>query len=266
MVSTNNIEKIQIIKIIFKMNDLEKYLYKIFVTISKFEHPNLASNISIQLFGKSSSGFKSFKFPLVNPKNTSKVFLSGKTNLFEIEGAYIGRLKKIILTNQDPQSTGVYIKNVRIEIPVLKKSWNFYCNQWLKKELKLTEDNAEEEIKSEIDQWLGNSRYTIKIQTSQCSKLNFDPVINAKIIGKLNETKIIKLNSTPSDNNKPKFESGNTDIFRLEELDIDPIEKIAFFCQNDENGKTIDWFYDSITIDVPSKLTRYLYFLKIILF
>lgn len=240
------------------MNDYEKYLYKIFVTVSKFQHSNSKSNISIQLFGKSSSGLKSFKFPLINPKNGIKPFQSGQTYLFEIEEAYIGRLKKILLTNQDSLSSGLHIKNINIEIPDLNKSWNFYCNQWLKKELSLSQEKTEEDSKAEKDQWYGNVRYTIKIQTSQCTKLDFDPMINLKIVGKTNETKTIRLNSTPSDNNKPKFQSGNIDIFRLEEADVESIQKIVLHCENDENGKTIEWFYDSIAIDVPSQLSRYL--------
>ncbi|RNA32303.1 lipoxygenase homology domain-containing 1-like isoform X1 [Brachionus plicatilis] len=210
------------------MNHSEKCLYKIYLTISKFEHSDSKSNICIQLFGKSSSGLKSFKFPLVNPKNSSKTFQSGQTYLFEIEEAYIGRLKKVVLTNQDSLSSGLHIKNVRIEITKLNKSWNFYCNQWLKTELSLTQDDLEEETRPEKEQWYGNVRYTIKVITSQCSKLDFDPMINIKIV----------------------------------ELDVEAIEKIVFYCQNDENNKTIDWYYDSITIDVPSKLTRYLFTIR----
>ncbi|CAF0746916.1 unnamed protein product [Brachionus calyciflorus] len=237
----------------------EKFVYKIYVTTSNIEHAESISNVYIQLFGKTKSLLRSFKFPLEKSKTNAKKFQPGQTDLFEIEEAYIGNLKKIVLTHNDPQNSGLHIKNIKIEIPELNKSWNFYCNQWLIDNLSLNQYEFVSESRKPTEEKPGNVRYTIKIVTSKCSKLDIEPVINLKLIGIKHETRLIKLNSTPSDNKKPKFQSGNIDIFRLEEKDVDQIEKIEFFCNHDENGKPIDWFYDSITIDVPSKLLRYLF-------
>lgn len=60
----------------------------------------------------------------------------------------------------------------------------------------------------------------MKIKTSEFSNADLDLKVDLKIIGVLGETDYVKLNSTPSDNEKDKFVKGNIDIFKFEEKDV----------------------------------------------
>ena len=121
--------------------------------------------------------------------------------------------------------------------------------------------------------------YEMKIKTSEYSKTNSELTVNLIIFGEtdpkqaasnegsrsddpdsaLKQTKLIKLNNMPSDNDKEKFNSNSLDIFKMEEDDVGSIEKIKIYVNTFElEGVKQEWYFDEIVINVPSKRLRYL--------
>ena len=262
-----------------------KVNYKIYAVTSNIPDAGTNSNVFIQLYGKmksrNDSQLNCVKFPLEKSKTNPKKFQSGCTDIFEIEDVYVGSLKKIRVSIDDSASTW-HLKRIIICIDEFNKKYEFYCNKWLnggnlahdllgfrlnksqidEKDLNdhsdQEADEKEREIKTKKSK-LETIPYDIKIKTSEYSKLDEATKIDLKIIGKFGESNKIKLNDFPSDNEKEKFLRNNLDIFKLDSPDVGAIEKIKFYVANDTEGKPVDWFFDDIIINQPSKLLRYVF-------
>jgi hypothetical protein len=236
----------------------EKAIYKISVYTSNFENAGTNYNVWLQIFGTKKSQFvnsfskgpksnlTSIKFPLEKSKTNRRKFKPGQKDKFEIEETLIDKIKKIRLSLIDnPLKTNWHVK--KVEIKVNGKKWIFMHNNWLafSEETKQVEcymypvkdieemhtKSSDDENANEKPERVNKIRYDVKIKTNECSKLLDAVNINLKIVGKGGaETNIIKLNTNLSDDNKEKFQSGNTDIFYLEDFDVGMVSnKMNYF-------------------------------------
>jgi hypothetical protein len=238
------------------MNVEKHTVYKIYVSTTDLPYAGTNGNVFIQLFGKKKrekkgdSHITSIKFPLEKSKTNKKKFQQGQTDLFEVEEEYIGKIKKIKIGHDSKGvNSGWHLKKVCIEVPEFDQLGEFLCKKWLNKyesdgkterELYLTkrddqvyESESESELHKKENQeeksQLPKIRYDIKIKTSPFSKIDSELSINMQMFGQRNQkTSLIKLNSTPSDDEREKFRKNNIDLFRLENSDIGLVTFILF--------------------------------------
>lgn len=242
--------------------------YRIYVTTTNLPNASLSANVFLQIFGKRRIEKKSgkihdlwsTKFPLQKTQSKCKKFQAGKTDIFEIVEVDVGKLKKIRISHDGLSSW--HLKKVVIEMPSLNRYWAFKCNQWIGK---FKRDNIYPKLftnliksfkgpmnnKSEMDLFpskdayedsdssnerdvrqekiLTKIRYDIQVKTSDFS--DNGESINLKLIGagKGNESGLIRLNNTPSDNEKAKFLKDSLDVFKVEELDIGSVKEFILF-------------------------------------
>lgn len=115
-----------------------KTIYKIYVTTTNIPNSGTKSNVFLQIYGKNksrnskSSDILTVKFPLEKSKTNKVRFQPGQTDLFEIEEAYLGQIKKIKVTHDGKNliNSGWHLKKIVIEIPEFDKKYKFYCNNW----------------------------------------------------------------------------------------------------------------------------------------
>jgi hypothetical protein len=237
----------------------EKVLYKVVVYTSNFDTAGTNYNAWLQIFGtkrsdsanghhhhnhhakKSNSLTTSIKFPLEKSKTNQRKFRPGQKDKFEVEETPLDKITKIRLALvNNPLKTNWHVK--KVEIKVNGRKWIFMHRNWLAfseethemecymmpiKESEEARTKSDEEEAAERagsgrrSEKVNKIRYDVKIQTNECSKLLDLVNINLKIMGKGGvETDLIKLNAEPSDDNKEKFQSGNTDVFFMEEADV----------------------------------------------
>ncbi len=266
-------------------NQTEK-LYRIFVTTGALPNASLSANVFLQIFGKRKIERRSgkqrhdiwmAKFPLEKSETAGKKFQAGKTDVFEVSETNVGKITKIRVSHDGVSNW--HLKKIVIEMPEEEKYCKFYCNQWIGKTSHIDlyplrggeSDSSSSE--TETDKKLNEGhepskkpkakkiRYDIKIKTSNFSDRAESIAIRliGLIAGKQVESGNMKLNTTASDNDKEKFLKDSLDLFKCEEEDVGTVERIQVFCGYNEVGKPVDWFYDEIIIDVPSKALRYIF-------
>lgn len=269
---------------------METIKYRIQTTTSNFPKASLSANAFLQVFGTQKPGdtkIVSIRFPLQHSKNHSTKFQPGQTDIFEHEDLRIHKIKKIRL-NHEARNTKWHLKSLVIQLPDGGsrdranqdrggdgKAWKFYCNKWIVGgeksagvDLEPLKTNSDEYDSIEIvDERLKNKEkekdkekhdkskdvgdgdkkkgrqakyvYRIKIVTSEFSKMDANMKLKFKIVGKDGETGWIKVED---------FSPVN--IFKVEENDVGEVDKLLISCHNDENGKTVDWFFDQIVVAI----------------
>ena len=88
-----------------------------------------------------------------------------------------------------------------------------------------TDSDSSDKIETENDYKPPKIQYNILIKTSDFSEDCSN--IGMKICGEKYQSNMIKLNSTPSDNDKQKFLRDSLDAFKTEEVDVHKVNILS---------------------------------------
>lgn len=142
-------------------SDRKDVLYRVHVKTSKFQNAGTKANVFLQLYGRTGQEGKDnghrimsvVKIALTNSLNNKKKFQPGQTDLFEVEDADIGELKRLRVSHDGKTaSSGWHLKEIVIHklhqkgVPrdrMERTKWVFTCNKWL--------DRYQEDKKTECD-------------------------------------------------------------------------------------------------------------------
>ncbi|KAF5899708.1 lipoxygenase homology domain-containing protein 1, partial [Clarias magur] len=197
------------------------------------------------------------RFLFMSKTNVNK-FEKGNVDEFVTEAVSLGTLRRVRIGHDGRGGgCGWFLDKVLIreEGQPEATSVEFPCNRWLDR----SEDDGQivrELVPSADGQRLFNVSYHIAIKTGSLSGASSDSKVFVKLYGEKGDTnKILLVASDTSHNNY--FETGQTDIFTVETVDLGKINRLLIGHTNE--GLQAGWFLDSVLIWVPVHGLQYMF-------
>jgi len=214
--------------------------YTIRVTTGSLRQAGTNSKVFISLAGDHGT---TDKLHLDSSLSFKDKFEKGHIDEFKIEAFDIGEMKSIRIGHDNSGvSAGWFLDQIDIDVSSIGKRFSFPCNRWLCK----NEDDGE--IERELLTVAGaplaitlKIPYEITIKTTAVKNAGTDSNIFIAIYGDKGKTDNIYLRSKSDD-----FESGSTDVFKRELVDVGVPFKIRI--GKDNKGLFADWHLESVQL------------------
>ncbi|XP_055956181.1 lipoxygenase homology domain-containing protein 1 [Patella vulgata] len=216
--------------------------WKIEIQTSEVDDAGTDSNVMLTVFGNDGNSG-----PLPLGEKGIGFFEFGQSDEFEIwlEPSDIGKIRKIRLEHDNSgHGPGWHVDKVIMSNLGSKEEIIFPINRWL------SYDDKYGDIVVEVPADIPNSkvpevyRYYVETITSNDWGSGTDSNVYINIIGSLGDTGIRFLKNSLEDKNK--FESGSTDSFEIEAVDIGKIQKIII--GHDGFGAGAGWKLDKVNV------------------
>ncbi|XP_072045883.1 lipoxygenase homology domain-containing protein 1-like [Amphiura filiformis] len=229
----------------------EMETYNIFVTTSDKKGAGTDANVYINLFGEDGDTGETF---LEKSKNNKNKFERGDTDEFEVKIPKVGAIQKIKIGHDNKGGfAGWMLDRVEIEAPSLGLGTRllFPCGRWLDKK---EDDGLIERELTPVERQM--ETYKVFVTTSDVKGAGTDANVYVIIHGDEVDTGKQFLKSSKT--NKNKFETGQTDEFEVEAIEVGDITKIKI--GHDNAGGFAGWMLDRVEIESPSTHGKRLYF------
>ncbi|XP_063398724.1 lipoxygenase homology domain-containing protein 1-like isoform X1 [Mytilus trossulus] len=247
------------------LHGLEEVEYTVKVYTGKTSGAGTDANVFINLYGeKHDSGER----PLKDSADNMNKFETGKLDTFNLKAIDLGKLVKLKVRH-DNKGIGAawYLDKIEVVDNRRKKTYYFLCQKWLavgkddgqisrelipvdKSVLEKSvgkKDGARQDVALEIKAAM--TTYYTKVVTGTVSGAGTDANVYMVLYGDQDHTDKMFLKSSMTYKNK--FESGHTDEFILEAVNIGKLQKIKI--GHDNSGLLgAAWFLDKVIIDAPS--------------
>ncbi|PAA79474.1 hypothetical protein BOX15_Mlig008366g2 [Macrostomum lignano] len=218
---------------------LDKLTYNVSVKTGDVSGAGTDANVFLNIFGdKGETGERQLKAS----EAAFNKFERNRTDLFRIESPDIGKLERIRIRHDGSNpNAGWFLDWVRIAVPSQGKQYNFAAHRWL--------DTNEADRKLEVDIDLSEVTdiehtipYEIIVQTGNCQGAGTDANVFVQIYGEDG----LKTEQTPLRSRSDTFEKGKLEKFKLDLLDVGPIQKLRI--GHDGTGFGDGWFLDHVII------------------
>ncbi|XP_061589573.1 lipoxygenase homology domain-containing protein 1 [Cololabis saira] len=191
-------------------------------------------------------------------KNNVNKFEKGNHDEFIVESVSLGQVRRVRVGHDGRGGgCGWFLDKVMVREDGQPESMatEFPCFRWLDQ----NEDDGQivrELVPDGEGLRLFNVDYHIAIKTGNVSGASSDSKVFVKLYGEKCDTEKVIL--AVSDNNlRNYFETGRTDIFILETLDVGQINRLLIGHTNE--GLRAGWFLDSVQISVPVHGKQYMF-------
>eukprot|EP01046_Picozoa_sp_COSAG06_P033716 COSAG06_NODE_3464_length_5301_cov_4.178201_1_plen_1602_part_01 len=175
----------------------------------------------------------------------SNDFERGETNEFKVQTKDIGKLVKIRIGHDGKGfGAGWHMDSAEIEDEDTREVWKFECHRWF------DEDQDDGLIVRELMPGAGvggeagpdgKVTYEIEVHTGNIRGAGTDANVDIDLIGEKDFTGMHKL-----ENSKNNFEKGKVDVFKVNMVDVGPLQKIRI--GHDNKGLFSAWFLDKIVV------------------
>uniref|UniRef100_A0AAY4CCW5 PLAT domain-containing protein n=1 Tax=Denticeps clupeoides TaxID=299321 RepID=A0AAY4CCW5_9TELE len=149
------------------------------------------------------------------------------------------------------------------------QTYYFPCNRWLAIDeddgqiarelvpvdeafMKKNDDEEESRATLGLEQKAMSTTYTMRVKTGEKKYAGTDANVFAILYGEKDDTGLINLKACKS--HKNKFETGMTDEFTVEAVDLGELRKLRI--GHDNSGGSPGWFLDWVDINAPSQGQR----------
>ncbi|XP_064633987.1 lipoxygenase homology domain-containing protein 1-like isoform X3 [Lineus longissimus] len=225
--------------------------YHVHVKTGECKNAGTDSNVHVQLFGSSGDTGKLF---LKSADNNFNKFERGRTDLFKLEAADIGKIWRLhiglgleetiekLRVGHDSflASAGWFLDEVRVDIPSRGEYYRFACHRWL--------DKGEMDGKTEIDIEPSEMRegqisipYEVTVWTGDKSGAGTDSNVFLQMYGEKGKTEEFQLR-----NRTDNFEKNQIDKFKIEAADIGHLLKVRI--GHDGTGPLSGWYLNKLMI------------------
>ncbi|XP_033890281.3 lipoxygenase homology domain-containing protein 1-like [Acipenser ruthenus] len=191
-------------------------------------------------------------------KNNVNKFESGNADEFLIEAVSLKQVRRVrIGHNGRGGGCGWFLDKVvvREEGQPETQAVEFPCNRWLDR----NEDDGQivrELVPAGEAPMLRNISYHIAVKTGNIPGASSDSKVFVKLYGEKGDTN--KQLLVVSDNDlRNYFETGHTDIFTIDTIDIGKVNRLLIGHNNE--GLRAGWFLDSVQIKVPVHGKQYMF-------
>ncbi|CAE1278375.1 unnamed protein product [Acanthosepion pharaonis] len=196
------------------------------------------ANVFIKIFGiKDDTEI----FNLTTAENHTNKFERGHIDMFKINAADIGEIKKIKIGHDNSfPGAGWFLDKVKIDIPSKGEYYIFACHRWLDTD----EDDGQTELflkPSKMEKREKYLSYEVTVWTGNKNGAGTDANVFIRLFGKKGKTEKYFLR-----NKNDNFEAGMIDKFKIETRDVGQLLKIQV--GHDGKGAFSEWFLEKLLI------------------
>uniref|UniRef100_A0A1I8HA00 Lipoxygenase homology domain-containing protein 1 n=1 Tax=Macrostomum lignano TaxID=282301 RepID=A0A1I8HA00_9PLAT len=218
---------------------LDKMSYNVSVKTGDVAGAGTDANVFLTIFGKNG---ETGERQLRASDSALNKFERNRIDMFKIESPDIGELERIRIRHDGSlPNSGWFLDWVRIAVPSRGKQYLFAAHRWL--------DTNEADRKLEIDIDCSEVTdiertipYEIIVQTGDCKGAGTDAAVFVQIYGEDG----LKTDQTLLRSRSDNFEKGKEDRFKLDLIDVGPIQKIRI--GHDGTGFGDGWFLEHVLI------------------
>jgi len=228
----------------FKVNDWKEFsvanakvgtsvAYTLEVTTGNIKGAGTSAQVSVTLIGNKGDSGKQIL------ENSTTNFTKGAVDVFNVDTADLGDVQKILIGhNNAGPGADWFLQNVTVINEATGNKWYFPCGRWLS----ATQDDkkTERELTTSTEPCTATA-YNVVVKTGNVRGSGTDANVFLDIVGAKFASGRRKL-----DNMWNNFESGQTDTFNIESIDVGEIQKIVL--GHDNSGAGPGWFCESVTI------------------
>ncbi|RDD42008.1 Lipoxygenase homology domain-containing protein 1 [Trichoplax sp. H2] len=227
--------------------------YNIKVTVGEESSKNFQETLHLELFGQIEEE-KSGPIELSPEKKSDKTFYPGKITTFYVSAAEVNIIEKIQVShNSYMPDSGIYLKEIEVDVPTIGNKYIFPCNRWLAKD---KDDSKTSRIftaaNAQVTSYTALKPYELTIHTGDVQNAGTDSNIFVILFGTKGRTPEISL-----EKNEDRFERAKVDIIPLELDDVGTIKKIRI--GHDGKGSRTDWYLEKASIQRMDTLDMYMF-------
>ncbi|XP_028851636.1 lipoxygenase homology domain-containing protein 1 isoform X2 [Denticeps clupeoides] len=246
--------------------DLEDVEYEITVITGTMSGAGTDASVYVNIYGENGdTGERALR-----KSNNINKFETGQEDVFTLTAVELGVLKKLRIRHDNTQANSAWYLD-RVEIVDTKEDVTYYfpCNRWLAIDeddgqiarelvpvdeafMKKNDDEEESRATLGLEQKAMSTTYTMRVKTGEKKYAGTDANVFAILYGEKDDTGLINLKACKS--HKNKFETGMTDEFTVEAVDLGELRKLRI--GHDNSGGSPGWFLDWVDINAPSQGQR----------